>query len=104
MKMMKAQAAPKVDIDIFSGDALEYVYFIANFKDMVESVVDDQRGRLNRLIKYTSGEAKDLIRHCVHDPVSCYDNALSLLEREYGDPLRIACAYMEKLKNWPAIK
>ena len=47
MKMMKAQNAPKVEIDNFSGNPLEYVYFIENFIDMVESVVDDQRGRLN---------------------------------------------------------
>ena len=105
MEMIKVQAAPKVNIDVFRGDPLEYIYFISNFKDMVESVVEDQRGRLNRLIQYTSGEAKDLIRHCVHnDPTQCYDDALILLGREYGDPLRIACAYMDKLKNWPNIK
>ena len=105
MEMLKLHSAPKVDIDVFSGDPLEYIYFVANFKDMVENVVADQRGRLNRLIQYTSGEAKELIRHCVHnDPLHCYDDALALLEREYGNPLRIACAYMDKLKNWPSVK
>ena len=105
VQLIKSQAAPKVDIDVFRGDPLEYIYFVANFKDMVESVVEDQRGRLNRLIQYTSGEAKDLIRHCVHNnSAHCYDDALSLLEREYGDPLRIASSYMDKLKNWPIIK
>ena len=34
----------------------------------------------------------------------CYDDAISLLQREYGNPLRISCAYMEKLKNWPVVK
>ncbi len=105
LKMLKAQSAPKVDIDTFSGDSIEYVYFRENFRDMVESVVEDQRGRLNRLIQYTSGEAKELIRHCIHnDPNNCYNDAISLLEREYGNPLRIGCAYLEKLKNWPAVK
>ena len=27
-----------------------------------------------------------------------------MLEKEYGDPFRISCAYMEKLKTWPQIK
>ena len=35
---------------------------------------------------------------------TCYTNALSLLEKEYGNPFKIATAYLEKLKNWPAIK
>ena len=105
MEMMKLQNAPKVEIDVFSGDPLEYMYFISNFKDMVESVVTDQRGRLNRLIQYTSGEPKDLIRHCIHNSSThCYDDALALLNQEFGNPLRIACAYIEKLKNWPTIK
>ena len=105
IQMMKAQAAPKVEIDVFSGDSLEYTYFISNFKDIVESSVEDQRGRLNRLIRYTRGEAKDLIKHCVHsDQQSCYDEAMSLLEKEYGNPLHIATAYMKKLKNWPEVK
>ena len=103
--LLKLQSAPQVEIDTFDGDPLEYVYFIANFKDMVESVVSDQRGRLNRLIQYTAGEAKDLIRHCVHNNhLNCYDDALALLEQEYGNPLRIACAYMDKLKKWPILK
>lgn len=105
MKMMKSQSAPKVEIDVFGGDVLEYSYFISNFKDMIESSVEDQRGRLNRLIKYTKGEAKELIRHCIHNnPDNCYDDAMALLNKEYGGPLRISCAYMEKLKSWEVIK
>ena len=105
VQMMKRQAAPEVEIDSFSGDALEYSYFISTFKDMVETVLDDPRARLNRLLKFTTGDAKDLIKHCVHnDPNSCYNDAMSLLEREYGDPIRIASAYVEKLKNWSMIK
>ena len=105
MKMIKAQSAPKPTLDIFSGDPLEYVYFIENFIDLVESNVDDQHGRLNRLIQHTVGEAKELIKHCVHyGSNDCYDAALRLLEKEYGNPVRIACAYMEKLSSWPAVK
>ena len=104
MKLMKSQSAPDIKIDDFGGDALEYSYFVSNFKDMVENNVDDQKGRLNRLIQCTKGEAKELIRHCVHnDPNTCYDDAMLLLDKEYGDPFRISCAYMKKLKNWPVI-
>ena len=36
LKMMRLQSAPAVDIDIFSGDPLEYSYFKASFKEVVE--------------------------------------------------------------------
>ena len=46
-----------------------------------------------------------MIKHCIHeDNASCYDTAVSLLEREYGSPFKVACAYLERLKNWSAIK
>ena len=105
VQTLKLTAAPKVDIDTFSGDPLEFIYFIENFKDVVENVVDSPKQRLVRLLKYTEGEAKELIKHCIHEePEVCYAKALSLLEKEFGDPFRIACAYMERLKSWPQIK
>ena len=105
VQTMKLQAAPKVEIDVFSGDPLEFTYFIENFKDVVESLVSNPKQRLVRLLKYTTGEAKDLIKHCVHEESNtCYTSALQLLEKEYGSPFRITCAYLEKLKTWPQIK
>jgi len=35
-------------------------YSIAVFKEVVESNIDDPKGRLLRLLKYTKGEAKQL--------------------------------------------
>ena len=58
VNLIKQQAAPDVEIDVFSGDLPEYTYFITNFKEIVESSINGQTARLNRLIKYTSGEAK----------------------------------------------
>ena len=104
-KIVKLQAAPDVEIDVFSGDPLEYTYFIKNFKDIIETTVDSQSGRLNRLIKYTDGEAKELIKHCVHeDKGECYNRALELLEKEYGNKFKLSCAFMEQLRTWPTLK
>ena len=41
------------------------------FKEVVEKRIEDPRGRLTRLIKCTSGEAKDLIRHCIQVLYDC---------------------------------
>ena len=105
IETLKLQSAPKVEIDSFAGDPLEFNYFIETFKNVVENLITDPRQRLVRLLKYTKDEAKELIKHCVHDSTEdCYETALKLLKQEYGNPFRIACAHLEKLKKWPQIK
>ena len=65
----------------------------------------DQVGRLTRLIKYTSGDAKDLITHLVHaSPDSCYDEAIQMLDKEYGNPHLIHRSYIGELRKWDSIK
>ena len=44
-KMLALSAAPSADIDVFSGDILQYEYFKATFKDVVETNVIEQRSR-----------------------------------------------------------
>ena len=102
VQMLKA---PSVDLDVFRGDPLEYDYFKSNFSQVVETTVEDQRGRLARLIKYTNGDAKDLIKLCVYnDPSCCYDNAVMFLDKEYGNASKIASAYLKQLREWPSVK
>ena len=104
-EMIKLQSAPKPDLDVFSGNPLDYPFFKASFKEVVESAVADQRGRLTRLIKYTSGDVKDLIKHLVHaSPNSCYDEAVTMLDNEYGNPHLIHQSYIKELRQWEPIK
>ena len=105
VEMIKLQTAPKPDLDTFSGDPIDYPYFKASFKEVVEKAVQDQRGRLTRLIKYTTGDAKDLIKHLVHaDDESCYDEAIKMLDLEYGNPHLIHRSYIKELRQWEPIK
>jgi hypothetical protein len=99
------QSAPVVDIDTFNGDPLEYTFFRATFRDAVEQRVQDPRGRLTRLLKYTSGDAKDLIKHCFYEDAStCYTKAIRLLDKEYGNHQLLASSYLKELRKWPVIK
>ena len=83
-----------VEIDTFDGNPLNYFYFMALFKEAVEKKVDDPKGRLTRLIKFTSVEAKELIQHCIQLPdLIGYKKAKSLMERRYGNPHIIVAAY-----------
>ena len=104
-KLLQLQTAPTVEIDQFDGNPLEYNYFIATFQEAVESKIDDPRGRLTRLIKYTKGEAKELIKNCIQEePATGYTHAMWLLKNQYGNPHFIARAYINELHNWEPLK
>ena len=60
---------------------------------------------MTRLIKYTAGEAKELIKHCIEQPANKgYENTVNLLYRRYGDQHAIIAAYKKEVKEWPQIK
>ena len=104
-RLMKQQSAPKVDNDSFDGNPLNYRYFMAIFKEVVENRIDDPRGRLIRLIKYTKGEAKELVMNCIHQPPrEGYQIAKMLLEKRYGDPHRLLGSYRKEIKEWQQLK
>ena len=103
--LFRQQAAPDVDINISSGDLVDYHYFIAVFEEVVEKKIDDPQGRLTRLMKYTYGEPKVMIKHCIQQPVLVgYKNARSLLEEKYRNPHYIVIAYQKEIKSWPQLK
>ena len=86
-KLLRQQAVPDVDINIFTVDPVDYHYFIAVFDEVVEKKIDDPRGRLTRLIKYTDGQPKEMIKHCSQQPAAVgYKNARLLLQEQYGHP------------------
>ena len=85
-------------MELFDGNVLNYHHFMALFKEVIEIKVEDPRGRLIRLLKYTSGEAKELINHCIQLPSNeGFKYAKFLLEEVYGNPQKL-------IKQWPQIK
>ena len=105
VKLVKQQSAPIIDIETFDGDPMKVDYFIAVFKEVVESNIDDQKGRLLRLLKYTKGEARETIRHCVQlSAETCYDTAINLLRKRFGDRHLILSTYRKELRNWQPLR
>ena len=60
-KLLKEQSAPQVD-----GNLLENAYFMSMFRESFEKKTEDPKSRLTRLIQYTGGEAKDLIKNFIN--------------------------------------
>ena len=89
----------------FSGDVMSYPAFITAFETLIESKVDDSNERLYFLDQYTSGKAKELIKGCLQmKGEDSYKEARRLLKKHFGDPYKIASAYIAKLSSWPAVK
>ena len=84
---------------------MDFHYFMAVFKEVVEKKVTDSRGRLTHLIKFTKGEAKEVAKNCIQLPAKVgYKTAKRLLNERFGDPQRITAAYRKEIKQWPQIK
>ena len=68
--------------------------------EVVESKVDDPREKLTRLIKYTSGDAREPIKHCIQLPSNeGFKHAKYLLEKVYGNPHKTLASYRKEVKN-----
>ena len=97
INMIQQQAAPEVELECFDGNPLEYNHFADLFREVVEKWIPEPKGRLLRLLKYTRGEAHDLIKHCVQEPSYMgYSHAQQLLRKRYGDPHIILSTYRKK--------
>ena len=103
-ELFQLQSAPDIDLDVFKGDPLEFNFFITSFQEVVEKKIKDSVGRLQRLINFTDGDAKELIKSCVYDTKYGYDKAKRLLKARYGDPHRVLSAYSKELKEWRFIR
>ena len=102
--LFQLHSAPEIDLEVFKGDPLEFSFFMTSFQEVVEKKVKDSIGRLTRLIKYTSGDAKELVKGCIYDKEHGYSRAKKLLTTQYGDPHRILSTYSKELKEWKFIK
>ncbi|XP_056125219.1 uncharacterized protein LOC130103060 [Rhinichthys klamathensis goyatoka] len=96
---------PKRDLQVFDGDPLQYQTFIRGFEHNIEARTQSQTDCLYYLEQYTRGQPRDLIRSCQHLPPSHgYSKAKSLLQEHFGDPFKVASAYMDKVLSWPMLK
>ena len=83
--MMKQQSALGIDLDVFDGNSLNLHYFLDIFREAFKKKIEDPRGGLTRLIKYTTGEVKDLIKNYIQLPAKDgYEAVKNQLYQLYG--------------------
>ena len=99
-QMFDILSMPKLTIDVFTGDPLTYKEFMAIFDEVVDSKPVDSHMKLTRLLQFTSGEAKDSIRHCALIGGSRgYEQARRILSSRFGNEYVISYNIIDTLKN-----
>ena len=94
-----------MDVDVFNVNPVEYHNFVTLFHELVEKQIDDLRGRLSQLIRYMTGDLKDMIQHCIQQPPSVsYRNAKKLLDQKYGNSCNIMGVYRKETETWSQIR
>ena len=75
------------------------------FQESVEKKIDDPRGQLTQLIKYTRGAPQELVKHFINDRADCgYKNAIVLLQMQFGNPHTMLSSYRKEIKLMPPLK
>ena len=91
---------PKVELDKFDGNPLEYLTFIAVFDEVVDNTVMDGQLKLTRLLQYTSGSAKAAIRNCsLIGGESGYSQARDILHNICGNAHLVSQKLISELKT-----
>src|SRR5215469_7601299 len=95
---------PSIEPIVFDGDFTKYKDFLISFQTNIESNCDSEIHKLNYLMKYTKGEPNTIVSSCIHlDEDQCFIKAKQMLEKQYGNPNRIAQSFLDKLMNWKEI-
>ena len=79
--------------------------FIRAFENLIERKTNSPSARLYYLVQYTAGQVKELMSSCLSmQDARGYDEARKLLLERYGQPYKIAAAFVDRLTNGPQQK
>lgn len=105
IKQQNLSLLPKREVPMFDGDPLSYQSFIHALKHLIEDKTSSSQDRLYFLEQFTSGQARDLVRSCLHmEAKRGHSEATRLLKKHFGDEMKIANAYLDKALNWSSLK
>ena len=104
-ELMSLLSIPKVEIEVFSGNPVQYLSFMAIFDELIGRKAVEDQVKLTRLLQYTTGPAKAAIRNCAlvggHEG---YQHARDILSNRFGNPHLISLGIMSDLKNGKAVR
>ncbi|XP_070546566.1 uncharacterized protein [Ptychodera flava] len=103
--MIRAIKKMSTVIKKFDGNIMEYRSFIDEFETKLVPTAEDDKDKLTLLRQFTEGTAHEIVQgYAGIDASEAYKGAMEELEERYGDPNKIANAYLRKILDWPQIK
>ena len=91
---------PRIEIDEFDGNPLRFMEFCSAFDECVCKFTNDGQMKLNRLLQYTKGDAKEAIRSCAMiGGEEGYQQARKILVSRFGEKELIAKSFISKITN-----
>ena len=103
--MVKKQPAPDTELDVFDGNPLDFHYFMTFVHKVVGKRIDNPRERLGRLLKYTSKNAKKMMKHCLQEPRTMdYQHAKKIQLEKYVNSDHVMVEYRKEIKAWTIIR
>jgi Pao retrotransposon peptidase/Family of unknown function (DUF5641)/Protein of unknown function (DUF1759) len=101
---MRAARMAEPPPEVFRGDHLKFEEWLYSFDAYVEGKDFSDAEKMRYLKKYVGGEVENLIgAYCSSRKANAYKKAREELNKRYGDPLKLADNYREKLELWPKI-
>ena len=103
--LSKTLMMPRPEILQFNGDSKNYTKFMHCFDTNIDKQLHDDGLKLNYLIQFCEGKAKEAIETCViQNSSEGYRSARAILKRRFGLPHAIATAHMAMLTEGGNIK
>jgi hypothetical protein len=103
-ELITAMTIPRKPLSMFSGDIMEFHPFMSAFHFRVGSKRIPDYEKLQTLYEYLTGEPQELVHSCLYMASNGYEHALNVLAKAYGDPYKLANAYLDQLMSWPPLK
>ena len=104
-ELMAIMNLPKVELETYNGDPMQYHTFIAAFEENVDKVIRDSQIKLTRLLQYTTGDAKSAIRTCaLIGGDKGYEQARTILQKRFGNNHLVADHIIDHLLSKSPIK
>ena len=101
--LMYMNRMPLPEPGVFTGEYLKYPAWKNTFLALVRNV--DPSERVYLLKKYIGGDALNCVAGILMvDTPDSYEEAMSVIDRRYGDKFTIACAFKSKIEDWPKIQ
>ena len=96
---MNMWLVPKVDLDKFDGDTLDFQNFMSLFDESIGNKLSDDPMKLTRLLYYVSGPAKAAIKGCaLVGGTEGYKQARDILKSCFGNVHLISQGIVNELK------